>query len=49
LGRIVRLGETANPFMPFIAEDDGTVIWSGLELQHECDARKPRAWRAKVV
>ena len=49
LGRIVRLGETANPFMPFIAEDDGTVIWSGPELQQECDARKPRAWRAKVV
>jgi hypothetical protein len=49
LGRIVRLGETANPFMPFIAEDDGTVIWSGPELQQECDARKPRARGAKVV
>ena len=40
LGRVVRLRETVNLFMPFIVEGDGTVIWSSLELQHECDARK---------
>jgi DNA-binding XRE family transcriptional regulator len=40
LGRVVRLRETINPFMTFIVEDDGTVIWSGPELLHECDAKK---------
>jgi DNA-binding XRE family transcriptional regulator len=40
LGRVVRLRETLNLFMPLIMESDGTVIWSSLELQHECDARK---------
>jgi hypothetical protein len=32
-----------NLFMPLIVEDDGTVVWSGLELLHECDAREKRA------
>jgi len=40
LGRVVRLRETGNLFMPFIVEGDGTVIWSSLELQHECDPQK---------
>ena len=40
LGRVVRLRETVNLFMPFIVEGDGTVVWSSLELQHECDAQK---------
>ena len=40
LDRVVRLRETVNLFMPLIMESDGTVIWSSLELQHECDARK---------
>jgi DNA-binding XRE family transcriptional regulator len=40
LGRVVRLRETVNLFMPFIAEADGTVIWSGPELLRECDAKK---------
>ena len=42
LSRVVRLRETLNLFMPFIVADDGTVIWSGPELLHECDARKER-------
>ena len=42
LERVDRLRETLNLFMPFIVEDDGTVIWSGPELLHECDARKQR-------
>jgi DNA-binding XRE family transcriptional regulator len=40
LARVVRLRETVNLFMPLIVEDDGTVVWSGLELLHECDVRK---------
>jgi DNA-binding XRE family transcriptional regulator len=40
LGSVVRLRETVNLFMPLIMESDGTVIWSSLELQHECDAQK---------
>jgi len=40
LGRVVQLRETVNLFMPLIVEHDGTVIWSSLELQHECDAQK---------
>ena len=40
--RVDRLRETLNLFMLFIVEDDGTVIWSGPELLHECDARKQR-------
>jgi hypothetical protein len=40
LVRVVRLRETVNLLMPFIVESDGTVIWSSLELQHECDAQK---------
>ena len=40
LGRVVRLRETVNLFMPLIVEGDGTVIWSSLELQHECDPQE---------
>lgn len=40
LGRVVQLRETMNLFMPLIVGDDGTVIWSGPELLHECEARK---------
>ena len=40
LGRVVQLRETVKLFMPLIMEGDGTVIWSSLELQDECDARK---------
>jgi DNA-binding XRE family transcriptional regulator len=40
LARVVRLRETVNLLMPFIVESDGTVIWSSLELQHECDGQK---------
>jgi hypothetical protein len=32
LGRVVRLRETVDLFMPLIVEGDGTVIWSSLEL-----------------
>jgi hypothetical protein len=49
LGRIVRLRQTSKPLMPNIAEEDGTVIWSGPELLQECDARKKRARRARRV
>ena len=42
LCRIVRLRETAHLFLPFIVEDDGTIIWSGPELLQECEARKKR-------
>ncbi len=42
LSRVVKLRETVNLFIPFIVEDDGTVVWSGPELLHECDARKER-------
>jgi hypothetical protein len=42
LSRVVQLRETVNLSMTFIVEDDGTVIWSGPELLHECDARKER-------
>ena len=42
LERVDRLRETLNLLMPFIVEDDGTVIWSGPKLLHECDARKQR-------
>src|SRR6266850_3287854 len=47
INRIVQLRETVSEFMPFVLEDDGTVIWSGTELLHECDALKERAPRAK--
>jgi DNA-binding XRE family transcriptional regulator len=40
LGRVDRLKETVNLFMPLIVDDHGTVIWSGPELEHECDERK---------
>ena len=46
LGRVVLLRETVNLFMPLILEDDGTVLWSGPELLHECDARNKLAERA---
>src|SRR6266851_3818308 len=32
--------ETMTLFVAFIVEDNGSVIWSGPELLHECDARK---------
>ena len=47
LSQIVRLRKSLTLFMPLIVEDDGTVVWSGPELLHECDARKERAGRAK--
>ena len=40
VGRVIRLRETVNLFMPLIVEDDGTIIWSGFELLQECNARK---------
>ncbi|WP_426439158.1 helix-turn-helix domain-containing protein [Bradyrhizobium genosp. P] len=43
LNQVVRLREAVTLFMPLIVEDDRTVIWSGPELLHECDARKQRA------
>jgi len=49
ISRVVQLRETVSEFMPFVLEDDGTVIWSGTELLHECDALKERAPRAKRV
>jgi hypothetical protein len=49
INRVVQLRETVSEFMLFVVEDDGTVIWSGTELLHECDARKERAPRAKRV
>ncbi len=32
--------ETMTLFVAFIVEDNGSAIWSGPELLHECDARK---------
>ena len=49
LSRVVRLKETMNLFMSLIVETDGTVIWSGSELQQECDTRKEHARRTKRV
>jgi len=49
LSRVVRLRETVNLIMPFIVEDDGTVIWSGTELLQECDTREKGIRRAKRV
>jgi len=49
LGRVARLKETADLFMPLIVEDDGTVIWSGPELAHECGAWEKRARRTKRI
>lgn len=43
LGRVVRLRETMSLFIPLIVGDDGTVIWSGPELLHECEVRKRNA------
>ena len=40
LVRVVRLRGTVNLFVPLIVEYDGTVIWSGPELLHECDVRE---------
>ena len=42
LSRIVRLSETVDLGISFIIEDDGTAVWSGPELRHECDTRKER-------
>jgi hypothetical protein len=49
INRVVQLRETVTEFMPFVVEDDRTVIWSGPELLHECDARKERIRRAQRV
>jgi hypothetical protein len=49
LGRVVRLRETMDLIMSFIVEDDGTAIWFGPELLHECDARERRARLAKHI
>lgn len=48
LSRLVRLRKTGKMLTPFIVEDDGTVIWSGPELLHECDTRKSER-RAKGI
>jgi DNA-binding XRE family transcriptional regulator len=48
LSRLVRLRQIGTILTPFIVEDDGTVIWSGPELLHECDTRK-RERRAKGI
>lgn len=47
LGGVVRLSETLNSFMPLIVDDDGTAIWAGPELLHECEQRKRRDGQAK--
>ncbi|OCX25953.1 hypothetical protein QU42_36780 (plasmid) [Bradyrhizobium sp. UASWS1016] len=49
LGRVVRLSETLNLFMPLIVDDDGTAVWAGPELLHECDERKGRDRPAKRI
>lgn len=49
MGRLVRLSETLDLFMPLIVDDDGTAIWSGFELLHECDERKKRDRQAKRI
>ena len=49
LGRVVRLSETLNLFMPLIVDDDGTAVWAGPELLHECEERKRRDRQAKRV
>lgn len=49
LGRLVRLSETLDLFMPLTVDDDGTAIWSGFELLHECDERKKRDRQAKRI
>ena len=47
LGRVVRLRETLILLMPFIVEENGSVVWSGSELLNECELRKGRARQAK--
>ena len=42
LSRIDQLRDIVTLFMPFVVEDDGTIIWSGPELLQECNARKKR-------
>jgi hypothetical protein len=49
LGRVVRLSETLNLFMPLVVDDDGTAIWSGPELLDECEERKRRYRQAKRI
>ena len=49
LGRVVRLSETLNLFMPLIVDDDGTAVWAGPELLHECEERKRRDRQAKRI
>jgi len=48
LSRLVQLRQIGKMLTPFIVEDDGTVIWSGPELLHECDTRKSER-RAKGI
>lgn len=40
LGRVVRLSKILNLYMPLIVDEDGTAVWSGSELLHECEERK---------
>lgn len=40
LSRLVRLAEILHLFMPLIADEDGTAIWTGPELLCECEERK---------
>ncbi len=49
LGRVVRLSESLNLHMPLIVDDDGTAIWSGSELLHECEDRKKRNRQTKRI
>lgn len=49
LGRIVRLSETVNLFMPLVVDDDGTAVWAGPELLHECEKRKRRDRQAEPI
>lgn len=40
LSRLVRLAEILHLFMPLIADEDGTAIWTGPDLLRECEERK---------
>ena len=42
LARVTELMETEDLSLPLIVEGDGTVIWSGPELLHECELQKSR-------
>lgn len=49
LGRVVKLSDALNLFMPLIVDDDRTAIWSGPELLHECEERKKRDPQARRI